>query len=368
MNIGLFQEIDRKLEDFKEKILEYQSSHQEVKNDTKKLIEKLELFESDLKKFSFYLLTRKKNDENVITLATKVQRNFKDIKDSFIVTKIKYLLENNIDVVQDFDHLEDYCLQRSDRRENMKKESIKEMEDIIDEVFIDLRSFAKQALERILEIKKQEVLDTKAELLFSYDDIIFQLAEPMNDTLQEAIIDINSIKNEIIDTMEKVMININQGIKKKIKENKYDTKYDIHSIDFTFNFAKEREKVDLKFENIFARYVMGDALLNYKTWQTDLIRIQKKLMGTIEKAISEKHMKIKEEIIRKINHVDTILSNELHEEMFSYRDTIEIICNNLAHNRKIMKETEDFYLDIKSEFRQFEHAWFEMKKVNLKRK
>lgn len=210
-----------------------------------------------------YITTTKASVEIFNNVFEKMNRSFKEIKDGFIAQKIEDLLVKKDAIVADLDDVENYFKKKEwESKDTVRIGSVHQIEEKIDEVFNEFLAFTKQSIGSLLELKKEKIKEMKKKLVFSYEEIAEQLAEPMNDIVIDSILAINTIKNDSIDTIEREVMSVNNSIKQTIKEKKFETKYGIEVNLSELDPALARENFELKFDNIFDTYLMGDAIVD----------------------------------------------------------------------------------------------------------
>jgi len=338
-----------------------------------------------------YITTTKASVEIFNNTFSKMDRDFNEIKNNFLAIKIKELLSQKEKIINDLNEIDNYFKKKEEEISSVSnKELGKPIKDKLNITFQEFTQDAKLRIASSLDTKKNEILEEEKVLTVSYEQIIKGLEKPLEKMVNDSISDINELKNDYINEMEKNIINLNNDIQEKIKEKEFEKKYNLKISLSKLEPKLAREKFTIQFNEMFSNLVLGGETINaiekqereekidkfwfawfrsdeYKTVEYEVIneeklneqikQIEQKLFNSVSFIIKQQTEDAKKSLDNQLANFDKIIQNELEEIIKSYVKTNSNIRYMLDSSKDNIQEVEIFYKNIHTEFVELNDIW-----------
>jgi len=331
-----------------------------------------------------YLTTTKASVEIFNSIFSKMDRTFNNIKNEFLATKLKDLIKQKEAIEKDLNNLNTFFKKKESNIADLTKTDLREIViKSLEQTFSDISKKSIQNIETTLYNKKKEIEKQKKDLTFSYEDILKNVTITAQKSISDSILEVNKIKDEFIDEIEIIIIDLNDEIKEKIKEKDFDKKYGVKISLSELNPELAREEFDIDYDDLFSGYAMGDITTNVVEEKT---KIEKKTKDVEKQKIVEKERTVKiaykeqidklfqffreveyetkyKDVKEKYNEPVSYIEKVDYEEIITYKEINNKKLNEKfeeikykvseAVNRAIREEKSNTLLSMKEQFDNF---------------
>jgi hypothetical protein len=353
-----------------------------------------------------YIAQTKAGQEIFNNIFSKIDREFNNIKNEFLIEKIKHLLSKKNEIESELNDMEKFFEKKQEEAKDLDLENLKETGDkILSEQFNELWNNMQSYIESNLEDFKDEIIISKEKKLLDLKTIIEPLSEQMLNAINNISEVITKEKNDLLDKAEENIININNEIKTDIKNRRLQQKYnlDIQLSDLDPSLAREEFELDIEAmfgKNAILGKVEIDAveereitktkevfsifkLLNpFVKGYTELIKytekkiyvdenkldnqiseIQKQLENLLAKELEEKFNEVKSCLEKEIDKFNNLLQIELNKIIVSYKETNDKIRKMFNSDLNEINDNIEFFNQIKNKFDLLNNKWENIKKI-----
>jgi len=176
-----------------------------------------------------YIAKKKVFEEIFANKFYQIDRDFTNLSNRFLVSKIKDLQDRRDEIIAKLDTVEQFFEDKKKELESKKDENTlkKDIEDLIHTAYNNVSQNTKDAVQDVINVAKIKIMNgekdhvSKGEVLS--DGYIFQTENFIN----SAIDDINKSKNEYLSGLEFGVQNLDKEIQEKIKSQEFE-KYDLN--------------------------------------------------------------------------------------------------------------------------------------------